>query len=103
MPQSGRKQKRGDGKILVMFLRHRDLVSSTESWIGTGAEGEAPWMTARGHYMRMHPSARVAELVDAPDLGSGAERRESSSLSFRTRTAQSPGIHVYAHQPEERI
>jgi hypothetical protein len=24
-------------------------------------------------------------LVDAPDLGSGAERRESSSLSFRTR------------------
>src|SRR3954470_17771073 len=88
MPQSGRKQKRGDGEILVMFLRHRDLVSSTESWIGTGAEGEAPWMTARGHYIRMHPSARVAELVDAPDLGSGAERRESSSLSFRTRTAQ---------------
>jgi trigger factor len=28
--------------------------------------------------------AKVAELVDAPDLGSGAARRESSSLSFRT-------------------
>ena len=27
----------------------------------------------------------MAELVDAPDLGSGAERRESSSLSFRTK------------------
>src|SRR5690606_22986903 len=30
------------------------------------------------------PSANVAELVDAPDLGSGAERCESSSLSVRT-------------------
>lgn len=28
--------------------------------------------------------ANVAELVDAPDLGSGAERCESSSLSVRT-------------------
>ncbi len=28
--------------------------------------------------------AGVAELVDAPDLGSGAVRCESSSLSFRT-------------------
>ena len=31
----------------------------------------------------------MAELVDAPDLGSGAERRESSSLSFRTRATES--------------
>ena len=29
--------------------------------------------------------AEVAELVYALDLGSSAERRESSSLSFRTR------------------
>jgi hypothetical protein len=29
-------------------------------------------------------NARVAELVDALDLGSSAARRESSSLSFRT-------------------
>src|SRR5690606_4686565 len=28
--------------------------------------------------------ANVAEVVDAPDLGSGAERCESSSLSVRT-------------------
>jgi hypothetical protein len=28
--------------------------------------------------------AKVAELVDALDLGSSAVRRESSSLSFRT-------------------
>lgn len=28
--------------------------------------------------------AGMAELVDAPDLGSGAARRESSSLSTRT-------------------
>ena len=32
--------------------------------------------------------AKVAELVDAPDLGSGAERRVGSSPSFRTRTAR---------------
>ena len=31
-----------------------------------------------------HVSADVAELVDAPDLGSGAARCESSSLSVRT-------------------
>ncbi len=30
--------------------------------------------------------AKVAELVDALDLGSSAARRESSSLSFRTIT-----------------
>ena len=30
--------------------------------------------------------AKVAELVDAPDLGSGAERRVGSSPSFRTRS-----------------
>ena len=29
--------------------------------------------------------AKVAELVDALDLGSSASRRESSSLSFRTK------------------
>ena len=33
----------------------------------------------------MAPDAKVAELVDALDLGSSAARRESSSLSFRTR------------------
>ena len=33
----------------------------------------------------MAPYAKVAELVDALDLGSSAVRRESSSLSFRTR------------------
>ena len=32
------------------------------------------------------PFAKVAELVDALDLGSSGATRESSSLSFRTRT-----------------
>ncbi|CAJ0902081.1 protein of unknown function [Alcaligenes faecalis subsp. faecalis] len=36
---------------------------------------------ARIYFFRV---ANVAELVDAPDLGSGAERCESSSLSVRT-------------------
>ncbi len=34
--------------------------------------------------VRLSMYANVAELVDAPDLGSGAERCESSSLSVRT-------------------
>ena len=34
------------------------------------------------------PGAKVAELVDAQDLGSCGATRESSSLSFRT----SPGV-----------
>ena len=34
----------------------------------------------------VHPiNAKVAELVDALDLGSSGETRESSSLSFRTK------------------
>ncbi len=36
-----------------------------------------PWVTACC-------AAKVAELVDALDLGSSVARRESSSLSFRT-------------------
>jgi hypothetical protein len=32
--------------------------------------------------------AKVAELVDAPDLGSGAERCGGSSPPFRTRDSQ---------------
>ncbi len=34
---------------------------------------------------RLTSNAKVAELVDALDLGSSAARRESSSLSFRTK------------------
>ena len=37
--------------------------------------------------------AEVAELVDAPDLGSGAARCESSSLSFRT-ILEKPSINL---------
>src|SRR5262249_54784192 len=44
-------------------------------------------------------SARVAELADAPDLGSGAARRESSSLSSCTlaRGAHSGGSSMVAY------
>ena len=35
-------------------------------------------------YNSVFDHADVAKLVDAPDLGSGAERCESSSLSVRT-------------------
>ena len=37
--------------------------------------------------------AKVAELVDALDLGSSGATRESSSLSFRTRFALSQHYH----------
>jgi hypothetical protein len=43
---------------------------------------KAPLGTREG--CRDHPDAKVAELVDALDLGSSAARRESSSLFFRT-------------------
>ena len=36
------------------------------------------------HPKKKFRAAEVAKLVDAPDLGSGAARCESSSLSFRT-------------------
>jgi hypothetical protein len=36
--------------------------------------------------------AKVAELVDALDLGSSAARLESSSLSFRTRAQEVAAI-----------
>ncbi len=38
-----------------------------------------------GWFAVSHVNARVAELVDALDLGSSGVTRESSSLSFRTR------------------
>ncbi len=38
--------------------------------------------------------AEVAKLVDAPDLGSGAVRYESSSLSFRTIYLQCYGYEL---------
>ena len=40
--------------------------------------------------------AKVAELVDALDLGSSASRRESSSLSFRT--TQQYSMHKRLHR-----
>ena len=35
-------------------------------------------------YLTLHPFADVAELVDVPDLGSGAARRGGSSPPIRT-------------------
>jgi hypothetical protein len=40
----------------------------------------------RQHRLAAHGTAKVAELADALDLGSSGETRESSSLSFRTRS-----------------
>ena len=35
--------------------------------------------------LHLSQPAKVAELADAPDLGSGGVTHESSSLSFRTK------------------
>jgi hypothetical protein len=43
-----------------------------------------PRPLARGPLRLGWDTAKVAELVDALDLGSSGETRESSSLSFRT-------------------
>jgi hypothetical protein len=40
-----------------------------------------------------YSDANVAELVDAPDLGSGGVTRASSSLAFRT-TARKIGSNI---------
>jgi hypothetical protein len=45
--------------------------------------------------IKVDSNARVAELVDALDLGSSAVRRESSSLSFRTSSNASVVKLVY--------
>jgi hypothetical protein len=42
--------------------------------------------------------AKVAELADAPDLGSGGETREGSSPSFRTKKPV-PGSQLCCAQP----
>ncbi len=48
--------------------------------------------------------ADVAELADAPDLGSGAKRRMSSSLFVRTRKGQIPdGICLFQLNPTDGI
>ena len=45
----------------------------------------AAWYTARLFWAQVvEKFAKVAELVDALDLGSSGVSRESSSLSFRT-------------------
>jgi hypothetical protein len=42
--------------------------------------------------MRRFKHAKVAELADAPDLGSGGETREGSSPSFRTNSLRVLGF-----------
>lgn len=46
--------------------------------------------------------AKVAELVDALDLGSSGVTRESSSLSFRTTTPRAQGILARFPIPRKR-
>src|SRR5271168_2418938 len=56
------------------------------SWCAKASPASPSALTAgvRLGYTWELPDANVAELVDAPDLGSGGETRASSSLAFRT-------------------
>ena len=47
--------------------------------------------------------AKVAELVDAQDLGSCGATRESSSLSFRTRYIKKENHYASASRSERRF
>lgn len=49
-------------------------------------------------YICTHNNAGVVKLVDTPDLGSGAARFESSSLSARTKSFSETRGFFYFHQ-----
>ena len=59
------------------FRSCQSAIQCADYEIGVGTEGL--------HSTNNTQPAKVAELVDALDLGSSAARRESSSLSFRTK------------------
>ena len=92
--QARRKQNRGDGKILVVVYRHPGS-EKAQTFMGLRHEAHASCklgsavirvaIILQSTSCAMCDDAKVAELVDAPDLGSGAERRVGSSPSFRTR------------------
>src|SRR5437762_3646566 len=62
---------------------------------GAAWRGPTAWAILR---RLAKPAAKVAELVDAPALGAGAERRESSSLSFRTNALSLHSVCTLARQ-----
>ena len=88
------KQPGGDREVLVVADRHgvvgkapgriakslKTLAFSRQTGVRVAAEKAGLYYT--------DGRAKVAELVDALDLGSSAARRESSSLSFRTRAGR---------------
>jgi hypothetical protein len=51
--------------------------------------------------VRLGLSAKVAELADAPDLGSGGETHEGSSPSFRTNNLREKCLRRY-QRPDSR-
>ena len=74
---------------------------ATISWVSRGAEdrggktslgrkrGEFGWFRPRNlqqlpRFEKLNSSAKVAELADAPDLGSGGETHGGSTPPFRT-------------------
>ena len=64
--------------------------------------------TSAGSPITLHLSqpAKVAELADAPDLGSGGVTHESSSLSFRTNfvlAKRGPSMAQIPQQPEVKL
>ncbi len=64
---------------LSQLLRATPFPGVAVGVLGRGKGGILPIIL-----ISINQVAEVAELVDAPDLGSGAARCESSSLSFRT-------------------
>ena len=86
LAQARWQQYRGNRKIFVVIDGHAvgETAGYTRDYLALAAFWARQTGVAQLYYNQ--GVAKVAELVDAPDLGSGAERRVGSSPSFRTRT-----------------
>src|SRR5574338_1673367 len=88
MPEAGGQQQRSDREIFVVIYRHRgekNLIGFKRLQRELHGGCKLRTLTVKCGVYYNQWLAKVAELVDAPDLGSGAERRVGSSPSFRTR------------------
>ena len=87
---TGRKWARPDRLCLTGWPKEAIIAK-----FGLAADGDlrgAPFGNRPGSSRHQ---AKVAELVDALDLGSSAARLESSSLSFRTKAPQAAAMSGY--------
>ena len=89
-----RQQPRGHREVLVVL----DGQGEAEPFEFSGlyrADGPRSRVGERVEFGYNSPTAKVAELADALDLGSSAERHVGSSPSFRTTWGQAPVLSLF--------